>query len=549
MLMRLRSWLIPGVVAAVLVAPAHGAVVSDSFTGADGVLLQNHVGEVGATWSQNPISTSDLRLSANRVHGPEWALYTASGVPSSREYDVSATLTVRSNTGAVGVVGRASTSGTETLYLARYNAGASRWELVRCSGGACTSLATYSQVLTVGSTYALRLQIRDAAKKLFVDGIERASSIDNTITQVGRAGVRQGPLPIAASATTGYHIDNFVVDNVPPETTITVGPTGTTADNTPTFEFASSISPASFECRLDGPEGAIGTWSACTSPHTTSVLPSGGYTFNVRASAGGYSDATPAARSFTVAAATGPPAYTVTFADSFEGTVFPQAFGTGAWNATTLLEGAGAYFNRITPSGYSAVDGATVIDSGLTSTSTRAEIQCHKNSAPYLCAGGEGTQFVYEWSFRVPSGVSIPDQPSPNRPNLLQTKPEPECYGGGLVVRRSADPAKFELRQNVRGGSISDLTGGCTFAVADTVYFLGTFNKGQWYRVVLHAKWSASSSGFEQMWIDGVQVMPRQNRPTMPNGTTKVNFRLGLYNSINNAAWNVAYDHVKIGTP
>jgi hypothetical protein len=216
------------------------------------------------------------------------------------------------------------------------------------------------------------------------------------------------------------------------------------------------------------------------------------------------------------------------------------------------------YFNQITPSGYSAVEGTKVVDSGLTSSSTRSEIQCHRSSAygpDNICAGGLGSEFFYEWSFRIPSTVAIPDQPHDRRPNLMQTKPEqgndPTCYGGGLVVRRHpTDSTKFELRQNIRGGTITgDVNTGCTFQTPDTVYFLGSFSKGVWYRVVLHAKWSATTSGFEEMWIDGVEVMPRQNRATVPTTLTKQDFRLGLYNSINNAAWNVQYDHVKVGVP
>ena len=263
----------------------------------------------------------------------------------------------------------------------------------------------------------------------------------------------------------------------------------------------------------------------------------------------------------------GPPAYTTTFQDSFEGTTFPQVFEQGAWCFDSLcpngkhLEGAGAYFNQIAPSGYAAADGVKVIDSGLTSTSIRAEIQCHRSLTPHQCAGGEGTEWVYEWSFRIPSDVTIPDQPHPRRPNIMQTKtagPEPpgRCYGGGTVVRRSPDPGKFELFQSIRGGSVTDPNGGCTLSAAETSYPLGTFSKGTWHRVTLHAKWSSNPSvGFERMWIDDVEVMPKQTRATLVSGATSQMFRLGLYNSINdepagnNNNWHVQYDHVRIGKP
>ncbi|MDP9005328.1 MAG: hypothetical protein M3N15_00245 [Actinomycetota bacterium] len=85
-------------------------------------------------------------------------------------------------------------------------------------------------------------------------------------------------------------------DTVPPDTTITSGPSGTTADNTPTFEFTSSESGTSFECQVD-----TSAFTVCTSPHTTQPLAGSDHTFSVRAiDAAGNTDATPASQSFRV---------------------------------------------------------------------------------------------------------------------------------------------------------------------------------------------------------------------------------------------------------
>jgi hypothetical protein len=287
------------VAALLALAPAAGAaVVTDSFTGTDGTLLQGHVGETGATWTKHPNYPADLTLLTNRVWGPQWGMYLASGIPSGAEYDVSATLTVKSNAGAIGVVGRAAASGTDSLYLARYNAATGAWELVSCTS-ACTVLSSFAQTLTVGQTYALKLEIRNAQKKLYVDGVQRASSIDNGITAVGRAGIRQGPAD--STTTTGYHLDNFSVDMPSAtDTTITAGPSGVTNNASPSFSFTSTPAGGTFECKLDGPGAAVGTWAACTTPKAYSALAQGAYTFNVRATVGGSTDSTPATRAFTV---------------------------------------------------------------------------------------------------------------------------------------------------------------------------------------------------------------------------------------------------------
>lgn len=200
-------------------ALAQAAVVTDSFTGTDGTLLQNHTGEVGATWTKHPVYPMDAKLSGGRVYAPAWMMYTASGVPATNEYDVSADLFVKSNIGATGVIARADTA-TDSEYVARYTAQFSRWELSVCQS-TCTLLGSYAQNLTVGATYHLKLVVRNASKELWVDGVQRVTSTDNVITRVGRAGVRQGPSD--ATATTGYHLDNFSVDNpvvTPPAGTI-----------------------------------------------------------------------------------------------------------------------------------------------------------------------------------------------------------------------------------------------------------------------------------------------------------------------------------------
>ncbi len=84
-----------------------------------------------------------------------------------------------------------------------------------------------------------------------------------------------------------------------PETTIGSGPTGTIADNTPTFEFSSDDPAATFECRIDADP-----FGACTGPgdtHTTAALSDGPHTFEVQATdSADNTDPTPASRSFSV---------------------------------------------------------------------------------------------------------------------------------------------------------------------------------------------------------------------------------------------------------
>jgi hypothetical protein len=92
----------------------------------------------------------------------------------------------------------------------------------------------------------------------------------------------------------------FVVDATAPDTRITAGPSGSTPNHTPTFEFiaadpfAALLSPVSFTCSMDG-EPAF----ACSSPYTSPKVGNGDHTFAVTAfDAFGNVDPTPATRSF-----------------------------------------------------------------------------------------------------------------------------------------------------------------------------------------------------------------------------------------------------------
>jgi hypothetical protein len=89
---------------------------------------------------------------------------------------------------------------------------------------------------------------------------------------------------------------SFMVDTAAPDTTITAGPSGPTADSTPTFTFDSSEPSSTFQCSLDG-----GAFAACGSPFTTTALADGAHTVAVKAIDSALNeDPSPATRTFSV---------------------------------------------------------------------------------------------------------------------------------------------------------------------------------------------------------------------------------------------------------
>jgi mannan endo-1,4-beta-mannosidase len=107
---------------------------------------------------------------------------------------------------------------------------------------------------------------------------------------IGRFGVGTTEDPVAAVMRAAGPLPSPRLDS---------GPSGTTADTTPTFTFSSSRRDATFECRVDA-----GPFAACASPHTTAQLARGAHDFEVRATSG---DPTPARRNLTISAGAAPP--------------------------------------------------------------------------------------------------------------------------------------------------------------------------------------------------------------------------------------------------
>ena len=139
---------------------------------------------------------------------------------------------------------------------------------------------------------------------------------------------------------------------VPLDTSITDGPTGTVASRNASFEFSSTRSGATFECKLDG-----GAYAACTSPQAYSGLADGSHTFSVRAKDGTDVDASPATRTWTVDATA--PGTSITSGPS--GTVASDAasFGFSSTETNSTFEcklDAGVYAACTSPAAYSGLE-------------------------------------------------------------------------------------------------------------------------------------------------------------------------------------------------
>lgn len=137
----------------------------------------------------------------------------------------------------------------------------------------------------------------------FIEGIED-SNVNNPSSTKQTINSTTGVVVIAADDVTDHYLHNDLLatapqqdDVTPPETSVDSGPASTVTETAASFEFSSSESGSTFECRLDG-----AAFSSCTSPKSYSGLAVGDHVFEVRATdAAGNTDSTPASHAWTIA--------------------------------------------------------------------------------------------------------------------------------------------------------------------------------------------------------------------------------------------------------
>jgi hypothetical protein len=202
--------------------------VLDNFSNTQGVLLQNHTGDLGATWNKHPLSDMDFVFTnSGRVRGSlasGRACYLIQDAPLNAEYDVEADMTVLSvlSGNYCGVLARFDAS-VLTGYKIIYVPQAGTWLLYKMTNGSEESLASGNFLIPTGETRTIRFEVRNATKKLFIGATEILSSNDNSII-TGRIGLYGGMVAGANSDSAGVQFDRFAGVNFgePPPTKVSV---------------------------------------------------------------------------------------------------------------------------------------------------------------------------------------------------------------------------------------------------------------------------------------------------------------------------------------
>jgi hypothetical protein len=190
--------------------------VFDSFAGTENDELSTRAGEIGATWingTNEPYAGSIYISNANRLRSYDRSVYYASGTPISAEYDVQADFVLVGGTpGYAGLVGRFAPA-TGYFYRVYWDPSSQSLILQKSTAttGGTTPLGSYiPSAPVVGSTHTIKLEIRNAAKKVYYDGVLVITSTDDELSGAGRAGIWFGA---TNSNTSGWNVDNFTASN------------------------------------------------------------------------------------------------------------------------------------------------------------------------------------------------------------------------------------------------------------------------------------------------------------------------------------------------
>jgi len=195
-------------------------VAQDTFTDTSGTLLANHTPDIGTGWTISGAAGGedpDIQSNQLRMGGWEGPEYAVEGTDiGSDEMDVSARtwLTSTESTRTIRVTGRlpSATANAANMYLGRRVSGSGQtiYTLRKRVGGSESQLGSYTDGNAPGTQQVMKLALRTDAKKLYVDGTERISSPDESLTGNRFAGLGGGRIE--------SRMDDWLSEDVPPPT-------------------------------------------------------------------------------------------------------------------------------------------------------------------------------------------------------------------------------------------------------------------------------------------------------------------------------------------
>lgn len=187
--------------------------VQDSFTDSDGVALQSHTGETGATWTKVTGFSRDAQIQGNVLENltNTDAAYYASGTPANADYEVELDYSwVNSGLATSEVLGRIDTSNGD-FYSFYYRRDANQFRLRKRISSAFTTLSSASGSSPASGTYLNhRLVLSGSNLEGFVDDVSKLTATDASLSSAGKAGLA---FTSPGSTAPRIRVDNYLAVN------------------------------------------------------------------------------------------------------------------------------------------------------------------------------------------------------------------------------------------------------------------------------------------------------------------------------------------------
>lgn len=212
-----------------LALPIHAATKTCTFTAADGTELSTYSASGELAWTEaSTMTTGNIIISdANRARTDTTATswyYANNFTAATYNYDVEANITFvsvpTSNQAYIGIAGRATSTSGQSGYIARIDRDSGVWEIHLDRAGGSALIEAPITTPTAGSTYALKLEMRDNVVRAYWNGalaltypINVASA--NYLTGVGNPAIYMDMNSGSLTNSTGIHLDNFTVTDAP----------------------------------------------------------------------------------------------------------------------------------------------------------------------------------------------------------------------------------------------------------------------------------------------------------------------------------------------
>jgi hypothetical protein len=221
-----------------------------------------------------------------------------------------------------------------------------------------------------------------------------------------------------------------------------------------------------------------------------------------------------------------------------------QSFSVGFESGEVLVEGLG--YEAESPERFEIVsDVVRKGDYAMKVTLYPDDIAAKKNRVEFkrFNEDPEGSEGWYSWSFFIPEDYIDPDESLKYFQIIGQWHDQPPEGVSWNDFPSHSPPisVNYGTQDGQSGIGIGyGINGKETIGISE-------IEKGEWYDILFHVKWSQGEEGFAEVWLNGKKIAEKHHGPNMYNSEPNY-LKLGLYRKFGFETINsVYYDELRMG--